>query len=316
MVGSALSRGIRQFRERPLWKVGGAVLIVLLLPIIAGFSLAIRILLFSIFALGYNLMLGYGGEMSFGHAAFFGLGAYGTIITLQQIPFVGIGILGGLAAASLAGLLIGLISLRRRGIYFSMITLALAQMVYIVFLQATNLTGGFNGISIPFEVTSWLTIGSATPQFYLGTFLLLLVVWGAIYRLIRSPFGRILIAIRENENRAKALGYNTDVYLTGAFVISALISGLAGSFFALHNAYISPNVLFWTTSGEVVLITIIGGVGTMGGPFIGSAVFIFVSDYLNEIVGAWEFYFGLIITLVVLFTPEGLYGYYQRISEE
>lgn len=294
-----------------MWKVSVGLLIVVLLPLVAGFSLAIQILIFSIFALGYNLLLGYGGEMSFGHAAFFGLGAYGTVLTLQRVPSVLIGILGGIAAATIAGLVIGPISLRRRGIYFSMITLALAQMVYIIFLQATDFTGGFNGTSIPFDVVSVLPIGSANLLFYLVTLLLLLIIWAGVYRIIHSPFGRILIAIRENEHRARALGFNTNLYLIGSFVASAMISGLAGSFFALLNAYVSPDILFWTTSGEVVLITIIGGVGTLGGPFIGATVFIFVSDYLNEIVTAWEFYFGLIITLVVLFAPEGIYGYYR-----
>lgn len=311
-VSASLKDTIAKLLDSTNGKIVAGALLVVLLPVLAGYSLAIRILLFTIFALGYNLLLGYGGEMSFGHSAFFGIGAYGTILTLQRVPSVPVGIAGGLLAASLAGLVFGLISLRRRGIYFSMITLALAQMVYIFFLQATDLTGGFNGISIPLEVTSVLPIGSADPLFYLGTVLLLLVVWVIVWRVLNSQFGQVLVAIRENEERARALGYNTSIYLTIAFVASALVSGLAGSFLALLSAYISPDVLFWTTSGEVVLITIIGGAGTLGGPLVGAAVFMFVSGTLNEFVGAWEFYFGLLITLVVLFAPEGIYGYLKE----
>jgi branched-chain amino acid transport system permease protein len=317
MTRLSTNLSLAQFRiGGTVLKAALAALLIVGLPFVAGFPLASRILIFTIFAVGYNLLLGYGGEMSFGHAAFFGSGAYGTVIALQQSISLPVSILLGVLLATGVGLLFAVISLQRRGIYLSMITLALAQMIYIFVLQSTGLTGGFNGISAPYGISETLTVGSASPLLYIIILAFLAGTWLLIYRVIQSPYGQILIAIRENEERARALGYNAQLYLVAAFTVSALLSGLAGSLLILLNGYVSPDVLFWSQSGEIVFISVIGGIGTLGGPLVGSAVFIFISDYLTALVDTWEFYFGLIVVLVVLFTPEGLYGYYNKTQKQ
>lgn len=309
----SLTQGSSVFEGGYLTIVAGIVVLATL-PLLVGQLLASEIVLFAIFVLGYNILLGYGGEMSFGHAAFFGLGAYGTILTYHYlIPDLFVSILVGIMAATVAGVVIGRFSLQRRGIYFSMITLAFAQMVYIVFFQATDITGGSNGISFPpMEGYGPLNPGSGGFAFYVVAVAVFGIIFLSIRRIINSPFGRVLVAVRENSDRAAALGYDVRRILLVAFIFTSVVSGLAGSLFAVLFAFASPNVLFWLTSGEVVLMTIIGGAGTLGGPLIGAIIYKVLSDSLTDFFNFWEIPFGMIIVLVVIFAPEGVYGVYRN----
>lgn len=287
------------------------VSILLVVPFLSSIRLANEILVFAVFALGYNFLLGYGGELSFGHSAYFGIGAYGTVLAFEHLAgSVYLALLVGVLVATVVGLVFGYISLRRRGIYFAMITLALAMMVYFVVLKWTEFTGGDNGTSIPIVDASLGPIDptSGGVDFYVFGLVSLVVVWLVIGRLLNSSYGRTLIAIRENEERARHLGYDVNKYLVTAFTVSALVSGLAGGLFAVAFAFITPSILYWTVSGEIVLITLMGGIGTLGGPIVGAIAFIFIQDTAVNYAEHWELVFGGIIILFVLFIPEGLYG--------
>lgn len=285
--------------------------LLLVMPYISSIRLANEILVFAIFALGYNFLLGYGGELSFGHSAYFGIGAYGTVLAFEHLASsVYLALMVGVLVTTVIGLIFGYISLRRRGIYFAMITLALAMMVYFVVLKWTELTGGDNGTSIPIVDAS---LGPIDPtnggfEFYVFGLVSLIVVWLILGQLLRSSYGRALIAIRENEERARHLGYDVNKYLVAAFAVSALVSGFAGGLFAIAFAFITPSLLYWTVSGEIVLIALMGGIGTLGGPIIGAIAFIFTQDAAVNYAEHWELVFGAIIILFVLFIPEGLYG--------
>lgn len=284
-------------------------------PVLFGWTVAGEVLVFAVFAVGYNLLLGYGGELSFGHAAFFGVGAYGTLLFTQHImQNLYLGIVVGTVLAALTSVLIGIISLRRRGIYFAMITLALAQIVYYIVFQWKDVTGGLNGLSLPLFDASLGPIDPATGgvDFFIFGFFVLTFVWFAVRRVVRSPFGRTLTAIRENEARARHLGYDVNQFLFGSFVISGVVSGIAGGLYATLYGFVTPDILFWLISGEVVLITLLGGIGTLGGPVIGALVFLSLQELLTEhATDDWRLVFGAVIMLVVLFAPRGMYGVYQ-----
>jgi branched-chain amino acid transport system permease protein len=268
-----------------------------------------RGLCFALFAAAFNLLLGYVGLLSFGHAAFFGFAAYvtGHTVKLWGVgPEIGI-VLGALSAATL-GLIFGGIAIRRQGIYFAMITLALAQMLYFFCLQAP-FTHGEDGIqAIPrghlFGVID-LNDGLTMYYFVLAVFILGFLL---IQRIVHSPFGQILKAIRENEPRAISLGYNTDRYKLQAFVISATLSGVAGGLFALTVQIAALNNVHWHLSGEVVLMTLLGGMGTVLGPVVGAFLVAAIQQYLAA-YGAWVSIFqGVIFVACVLLFRRGIVG--------
>jgi branched-chain amino acid transport system permease protein len=264
---------------------------------------------FALFAAAFNLLLGYVGLLSFGHAAFFGLAAYvtGHAVKVWELgPEIGI-ILGAIAAAVL-GLLFGWLAIRRQGIYFAMITLALSQMLYFFFLQAP-FTHGEDGIqAIPRgHLFGVIDLGNSLNMYY---FVLAVFIVGflIIQRTIHSPFGQILKAIRENEPRAISLGYNTDRYKLQAFVISAAISGVAGGVFALTFQIATLNNAHWHFSGEVVLMTLLGGLGTVLGPVVGAFLVAAIQQYLAP-YGAWVSIFqGIIFVACVLLFRRGIVG--------
>ncbi|MFC7156975.1 branched-chain amino acid ABC transporter permease [Halomarina halobia] len=285
--------------------------ILVALPFIATPFLSTEIVVMGIFAMGYNIILGYGGELSFGHAAFFGLGAYATVLIVEHaVQNLYLAILSSVVIVTVVSVVFGYLSLRRRGIYFAMITLALAQMTYTIVFQWSGLTGGSNGLSLP---TSEAPLGPLTPlqndlHFYAVVSVVFLVLFVAISRVVSSPFGRTLKAIRESEERALHLGYDVNNYLWLAFAMSGAISGFAGALYAVLFIFISPNLLFWTMSGEVVLMAIMGGLGTLIGPLVGAAVFILLSDTFAQITQNWQVLFGIVIIAVVLLAPEGIVG--------
>lgn len=293
------------------------VAFIVISPMILYPVFLMKVLCFGLFACAFNLLIGYAGLLSFGHAAYFGMGAYVTGYTAKvwglppelAIP------LGGLMGAAL-GLPFGWLAIRRAGIYFSMITLAMAQMVYFFALQAP-FTGGEDGIqSIPrgtlfgiFDLTVDLTMYWLVAGIFLGGFLL-------IHRIVHSPFGQVLKAIRENEPRAISLGYRVNRYKLAVFVLSATLAGLAGATKALVFQLASLTDVHWTMSGEVVLMTLLGGMGTVFGPIVGAAVVITMQNYLAT-YGAWVTIIqGTIFVLAVLLFREGIIGVLGKITRK
>ena len=272
---------------------------------------------FAIFACAFNLLLGYGGMLSFGHAAYFGLGSYITswLVTSAQwgtVPAIALGMLTAMAA----GLVIGVLAIRRSGIYFAMITLALAQLVYFVCLQAP-FTGGENGIQGVSRGTLFgaVSLKSDLAMYYF-VFVLLVLVFLAIRRIVSSPFGQVLKAIRENEPRAVSLGYDVDRYKLLVFVLSAALAGLAGSLKALVLGFSTLTDVLQATSGEVILMTLLGGAGTFLGPVVGAGIVVTLQDMLSDRVGSWvTVIIGAIFVLCVLAFRKGVVGELQAWME-
>ncbi|MBL0390928.1 branched-chain amino acid ABC transporter permease [Ramlibacter monticola] len=269
-----------------------------------------KALCFALFACAFNLLLGFTGLLSFGHAAFFGFAAYvtGWVVKVQAWPPV-VGILGGTAVAALLGLLFGLVAIRRQGIYFAMITLALAQMVFFVCLQAP-FTGGEDGLQAVPRGTLFgiLPIANDTVMYYVVLAVFVACFLG-IKRIVTSPFGQVLKMIRENEPRAISLGYEVDRYKLLAFVLSATLAGLAGALKCLVMGLASLTDVDWTMSGEVILMSLLGGVGTFLGPVIGAGLVISLQDTLADKVGAWvTVIIGAIFVICVLAFRKGIVG--------
>ncbi|HEX6287857.1 MAG TPA: branched-chain amino acid ABC transporter permease [Herpetosiphonaceae bacterium] len=288
--------------------LGAALIFVLALPQLVYPILALDILLWGLFALALNLLLGYGGLLSFGHAAFWGSAAYAAGIAAKQwgLPFP-LAALSGMVVAVLLALPIGYLSIRRTGIYFSMVTLAFAQMIFYIVNQWRGVTGGENGLQgIP--RTLWgLNLSDPTIFYYAVLPLVLLGFW-LTFRVVHSPFGHVLVAIRDNEARARALGYPTDRYKLIVFLISAGLSGLAGGLFALGHGFTALEVVHWTTSGTVVMMTILGGIGTLWGGIVGAALVLLLRDWLSNWTDAWGVITGAIFVLVVLSFRRGIWG--------
>ncbi len=267
---------------------------------------------FAIFACAFNLLLGYGGMLSFGHAAYFGLGSYAVswLVTAQHWSTVP-AIVAGMVVAMLGGLLVGLLAIRRSGIYFAMITLALGQLVYFVCLQAP-LTGGENGIQgVPRGTLLGLVSLRTDLAMYYFVFALFVAVFLAIRRIVSSPFGQVLKAIRENEPRAISLGYDVDRYKLLVFVLSATLAGLAGALKALVLGFSTLTDVLQATSGEVILMTLLGGAGTFLGPVVGAGVVVTLQDVLSDRVGSWvTVIIGGIFVLCVLAFRKGIVGEY------
>lgn len=299
--------------------IGGLVIIalaVIMLPFVFGAFTASNILVLAVLAVGYNILLGYGGELSFGHAAFYGGGAYLTAIYGEMVPSLYIAVGLSVITVGLVSIIYGAISLRRRGLYFAMITLALAMMFYTAVNQATEVTGGANGLILPFSPGD-AAIGPLQPlQSQMDFYVLALIPTAASviisYRIVDSPFGRALVAIRESEDRARHLGYPINRMLLMSFVMSAMFAGLAGAMHAMLFTFIGPGLLFWTFSGEIVLISILGGIGTIGGPLVGAAVFGVLSEQLSSFTESWPAIFGAIFVIIVMLAPQGLYGLYLQ----
>jgi len=265
---------------------------------------------FGIFACAFNLLLGFGGMLSFGHAAFFGTAAYvtGWLVTDQAWSTLS-AILAGMFSAAALGLLFGVIAIRRSGIYFAMITMALAQLVYFVMLQAP-FTGGENGLQgIPRGDLLGLISLKPDNIMYYFVLLILVAVFLGIKRIVASPFGQVLKAIRENEPRAISLGYDVNRYKLLVFVLSATLAGLGGALKALVLNFAALTDVLQSTSGEVILMTLVGGVGTFFGPLLGAGVVVTLQDVLSDRVGSWvTVIIGCIFVICVLSFRKGIVG--------
>ncbi|WP_092005029.1 branched-chain amino acid ABC transporter permease [Polaromonas sp. OV174] len=276
-----------------------------------------KLLCFALFACAFNLLLGFTGLLSFGHAAFFGSAAYvtGWFIKAQNWT-PELGLLAGMVAAGLIGLVVGAVAIRRQGIYFAMITLAIAQMVFFVCLQVP-FTGGEDGLQgVPRgRLLGLISLESDTNMYYFVVAVFVLCFL-AISRIVHSPFGQVLKMIRENEPRAISLGYQVDRYKLLAFVLSAALAGLAGSLKTLVMGFATLSDVHWTMSGEVILMTLLGGVGTFFGPVFGAGIVISLQNLLADKVGSWvTVIIGAIFVICVLAFRKGVVGELQAFRE-
>ncbi len=277
-------------------------------------ALATQVLIYGLFALGFNLLYGYTGLLSFGHAAYWGLGAYGTGLALAKLKIASLwGALGaGLLLAGVGGAVVGFFCLRRRGIYFAMLSLAFAQLLYFIAFHLADVTGGddgLRGIQVPPLRLPGLSVPlESSLAFYYFALVLVTLALLALKRILDSPFGAVLKAIRENSDRAGACGYDIARIKLLSFVFSALFCGLAGGLDALRLAVVPVESLYWTTSGQVVIMTLLGGAGTFFGPFVGAATFLVLEDRLSVFTESWPLFIGLIFMAFVLFLPKGIWG--------
>ncbi|WP_299667975.1 branched-chain amino acid ABC transporter permease [uncultured Ruegeria sp.] len=284
----------------------------LLSPILGGdymLSLVIKAMIFAIAAISLDLVLGYGGMVSFGHAVFLGIGAYVTGIALQEGVYGAFPILALVLLISGAfALITGAISLRTTGVYFIMITLAFAQMVYFS-LTSLSYYGGDDGLTLwdtP-EVFGMYLFQTGSGLFY-STLVLLALIWFFVWRLAMSRFGRVLRAAKQNPTRVGSLGYNVFVYRLIAYVISGMLAGVAGFLLACQAEFISPSTTSWQISGHLIIMVVLGGLATRNGPLLGALFVVLIEEILSQITHDWRLIFGPLLVLIVLFSKGGLAG--------
>jgi len=283
-------------------------------------SFATRILIYAMAAASLNLVLGYGGMVSFGHAAFFGAGAYMVgILAFEGVTSLWLSWPTAIAVAALAALVIGALSLRTRGVYFIMITLAFAQMMYYVFVSM-KAYGGDDGLSLPSRSSGLgISLSNDLAWYYLVLALLMIILY-LLHRLLASRFGRVIEAIRENETRATAVGYPVFRYKLLCFVISGAIAGLAGALIANQTSYVGPALLHWVQSGTLMIMVILGGVGRFWGGPVGAAVLLTLEELFSgsPLLGPyslhWQLPVGVILLAVVLLAPQGIAGAFAKKS--
>jgi len=277
-----------------------------------------EILIWGLLAMSSDILIGYTGMISFGHSAFFGLGIYGAAAALITVspPSLGLALLYGLVGAAVVAVFVAYFSTRLREIYFSITTLVFSQIFYVIIFTWTAVTGGENGLtfrrpnlaipglmSVPFtsETLHWFVLAVVTASYLV------------VRRITQSPFGMVLQAIRENEPRTRAIGYPVERYKIVAVMLSGLFAGLAGVLYALQNKFAAPDFVFFLISGEVIIFNVMGGVGTLVGPFAGAAFFLLLREGLSRFFT--EYYLipvGLIFTAMVIFMPQGLLGFLKR----
>jgi branched-chain amino acid transport system permease protein len=288
------------------------------LPLLGGYTaLAGKVLVFGLAAMGLNLLLGFTGVLSFGHAAYFGLGAYGAGLVLKYVAqSTLLGMLAGTLLGGFAGMLFGLLIVRRRGVYFAMCTIAFGQIFYYIAYSWNDFTGGFDGLR-GFHREA-IGLGPLTfdiadgTWFYYFALIVFAVAVALIGLIVKSPFGRTLRAIRENERRARFLGIPLERHIWLSFSISCFFTALAGTLYALLNNFADPLTLHYSLSGYFVIMAVMGGMRAFWGPLLGAAVFVVLQDYISSMTVNWMSFIGLIFMLVVLFFPRGLLGMLRR----
>lgn len=286
---------------------------------VGGYTeLGSQVVVLGLAALGLNFLLGYTGVLSFGHAAYFGLGAYGAGLTLRYLlPSTGMGVIIGTLVGTIAGAIIGPLIIRLRGVYFAMVTIAFGQVFYFIAFRWSSVTGGDDGLTgwtrLPLHLgLITIDIQNNPVAFYYFVLVMFAIAVGFMAWLLRSPFGRTLIAIRENERRSRFLGIPVDQHIWISWVISCAVVSLAGALFALLNNFVDPRALYWTQSGDFVIMAVLGGMRSFWGPLIGAAIYVVLRDYLSSMTENWESFIGLFFVLVVLFFPRGVLGIITR----
>jgi branched-chain amino acid transport system permease protein len=302
------------FEFAKLHRASIASVVVLIFPLVMPFTaLAANILIYGLFALGFNLVYGYLGLLSFGHAALFGTGAYFCGIAIVHLGLswyaaIALGVVGGLLMAAV----IGVLAIRTRGIYFAMVTMALSQCVYYLFYQAVDWTGGENGLrginvhEISVFGLKLDFINPLTRYYVIAAFVI--AAFFVLSRILASPFGAVIEAVRENEARARASGYDVTATRLITFVLSGGFCGLAGALQALHLSIVPIEIMHYDTSGEVVMIALLGGMGTFFGPMIGAAAFLMLENLVSTWTVHWQLIVGGVFMICVLFFPAGIWG--------
>jgi branched-chain amino acid transport system permease protein len=286
---------------------------------IGGYTeLASRIVVLGLAAMALNFLLGFTGVLSFGHAAYFGLGGYGAAMAMRYLaPSSALAVVLGVAVGTLAAALIGALIVKLRGVYFAMVTIAFGQVFYFVTFRWNSVTGGDDGLTgwsrLPLRAGPLaLDIQGNDLAFYyfaLGLFFAAVAVMGA---LLRAPFGRTLLAIRENERRARFLGIPVERHVWLSFVVSCSFASLAGALFALLNNFIDPRALRWDMSGNFVIMAVLGGMRSFWGPLLGAAIFVVLQDFISTRTQNWMSFVGIFFVVVVLFFPRGVLGFVRR----
>jgi branched-chain amino acid transport system permease protein len=289
------------------------------LPFTGGYvELGSRVLILGLAAMSLNFLLGYTGVLSFGHAAYFGLGAYGVAMMMKyMVESTSLAIAFGVLVGTVAAAIIGPFIARLRGVYFAMCTIAFGQVFYFIAFQWRDVTGGDDGLSawhrepLHFGFAT-LDILNSNKAFYYMALAFFAAAVGIMAFILRSPFGRTLLAIRENERRARFLGIPVDRHIWLSWVISCCFVSLAGALYALLNDFVDPRALRWDQSGNFVIMAVLGGMRSFWGPLLGAAIFIVLADYISSHTENWMSFVGLIFVLVVLFFPRGVLGIIRR----
>jgi branched-chain amino acid transport system permease protein len=286
---------------------------------VGGYTeLASRVVIMGLAAMALNFLLGFTGVLSFGQAAYFGLGAYGTAMTIKYLaPSTPLALLVGMAVATAAAMVIGFLIRKLRGVYFAMVTIAFGQVFYFITFRWNNVTGGDDGLTgwrrqplhLGFANVDLLASDKVFYYFALGVFALCIAVMAFI---LRSPFGRTLIAIRENERRARFLGIPVEQHIWLSFVISGLFASVAGGLYGLLSNFVDPRALRWDMSGNFVIMAVLGGMRSFWGPLIGAAIFVVLQDFVSSRTENWMSFVGVFFMLVVLFFPRGVLGIFKR----
>ena len=320
----AKSSALKSLDHDLKWRWSGLVLLALIaLPFVANvfgeafyIALATRILIFALAATSLNLILGFGGMVSFGHAAFLGVGAY-TVVILSQMGVVDAWVAWptAMVVAGLFALLIGAVSLRTQGVYFIMITLAFAQMMYYL-VVSFKAYGGDDGMSLPARSRIGFLDMSNDTHFYYVTLLACVAVLVLTARVLNARFGHVLQAIRENEVRMQSLGYAVFRYKLCAFVMSGSLAGLAGALLANQSGFVSPAMMQWSQSGMLMMMVILGGVGHLYGGVWGAIVFLLLEETLSHFTIHWQLGLGALLLMVVLLLPNGLTSALTHLRKE
>jgi branched-chain amino acid transport system permease protein len=289
------------------------------LPLIGGYTaLGSQVLVLGLAAMSLNLLLGFTGILSFGHAAFFGLGTYGVGLTLKYLAAsTPLALLVGVLVGTIAGALLGALVVRRRGVYFAMITIAFGQVFYFIVFRWDSLTGGSDGLRgfqrVPLHLGPWtIDIRNSSVLFYYFVLAVFAACATLMGLLLRSPFGHTMLAIRENERRARFLGLPVERHIWLVFVISCAFISLAGGLYGLVNNFADPELLNYNQSGELVIMIMLGGMRSFWGPLLGAAVFVVLQDYISSLTTNWMSFLGVIFVLIVLFFPRGVLGILRR----
>lgn len=279
-------------------------------------DLGSRLLIIGLAAMATNLLVGHSGVMAFGHAAYFGLSAYTTGLMIKYlVPSTPLGFLAGILVGTLGGAAVGFLLAKLRGIYFALATIAFGQVFFFIAFRWNAVTGGDNGLTfqrLPIDLGfAQLDLGSSRVYYYVAL-AVFAVCAAAMAVILHSPFGRTLLAMRENERRARFLSIPVNRHLWTAYTVSCVFVSVAGSLYGMLNNFVSPHDLHWTQSGDFVLMAVIGGMRSFWGPLLGAAIFVVAQDYLSSLTQNWMFFIGLIFVLVVLFLPRGIAGLLQR----
>ena len=288
---------------------------------IGGYTeLASRVVIMGLAAMALNFLLGFTGVLSFGHAAYFGLGAYGTAMTIKYLaPSTPLGLLVGIAVATVAAMVIGFLIRKLRGVYFAMVTIAFGQVFYFITFRWNEVTGGDDGLTgwrrVPIHLGfANIPLEANDKAFYYFALTVFAACVAVMAFILRSPFGRTLIAIRENERRARFLGIPVEQHIWLSFVISGLFAAVAGGLYGLLNNFVDPRALRWDMSGNFVIMAVLGGMRSFWGPLIGAFIFVVLQDYVSSRTENWMSFVGVFFMLVVLFFPRGVLGLLKRRS--